>query len=115
MTTHSTPKPNRSKPKDDDPQEIPESLHHLPRDVGWMLLVTGLVSELGMPGVPPFWIAGLMILWPETGQKIAKPMARRFPKAYGQSMKLIHRFVDDLDRRYPQSARKSATPESRSP
>lgn len=80
-----------------------------------MLLVTGLVSELGMPGVPPFWIAGLMILWPETGQKIAKPMARRFPKAYGQSMKLIHRFVDDLDRRYPQSAKKSVTPESSSP
>ena len=95
-------------PKDDpSPTETPlceedtESLHHLPKDVGWMLLVSGLISELGMPGVPPFWIAGLMILWPETGQRIARPMAKRFPKAYRQSMALIHRYVDDLEKRYP--------------
>ena len=73
----------------------------LPRDVGWILLITGLASELGMPGVPPFWIAGVMILWPETGERLARPLRRRLPSSYGRMQDMIRRYVTDLKSRYP--------------
>ena len=84
-----------------NPEELPLELQHLPKDVGWILLISGLLSELGMPGIPPFWIAGIMILWPETGYRIAKPIRKRFPKAFSQSMRMVSRYADDLERRYP--------------
>lgn len=86
---------------DISPNELPEELRHLPKDVGWILLVSGLMSELGIPGIPPFWIAGIMILWPGTGYRIAKPIRKRFPNAFSDSMKMISRYAHDLDRRYP--------------
>lgn len=82
-------------------EEIPEDFRHLPRDVGWILLFSGLLSEVGMPGVPPFWIAGIMILWPETGYRLTRPLQKRFPKAYKQSIKMVSRYVSDLERRFP--------------
>ena len=80
---------------------LPEDLRHLPRDVGWILLISGLMSELGVPGVPPFWIAGIMILWPETGHRLTRPLQKRFPGAYKNSIRMVSRFVSDLERRYP--------------
>jgi putative cell wall-binding protein len=44
-----------------------------------------------------------MILWPETGYKIAKPIQKRFPNAFSKSVKMITRYADDLDRRYPRA------------
>ena len=84
-----------------NPSELPPELQHLPKDVGWILLISGLLSELGIPGIPPFWIAGIMILWPGAGYRIAKPLRKRFPKAFSQSMDMISRYADDLERRYP--------------
>lgn len=84
-----------------DVEEIPEDLRHLPRDVGWILLISGLMTEFGIPGIPPFWIAGIMVLWPETGYRLTRPLQKRFPRAYKQSIKMVSRFVSDLDRRYP--------------
>ncbi len=74
----------------------------LPKDVGWMLLISGLMSELGAPGVPPFWIMGVMILWPEVGVKISKPVQKHFPKLFAASLTMVTRYVDDLERKYPQ-------------
>lgn len=88
-------------------EDIPEGFHHLPKDVGWILLISGLLSELGMPGVPPFWIVGIMILWPETGYKIARPLQKRFPNAFSKSVRMITRYADDLDRRYPRENTKT--------
>jgi hypothetical protein len=87
--------------------ELPEGLAHLPRDVGWILLISGLLSELGIPGIPPFWIGGIMILWPETGYRIARPIQKRFPKAYSHSIRMISRYADDLERRYPKKTTKT--------
>jgi len=91
----------KNKPSKTEAPELPESLAHLPRDVGWILLISGLLSELGIPGVPPFWIGGILILWPNAGYKIARPIQKRFPKAFSTSIQMISRFASDLERRYP--------------
>ena len=81
-----------------------EELAQAPKDVGWMLLLAGLASEVGMPGVPPFWMAGMLILWPETGEILARPMQRRFPAACGRTQTMIKRYLTDLETRYPRKS-----------
>jgi hypothetical protein len=78
-----------------------ETIAGLPRDVGWFLLVAGLVSELGMPGVPPFWIFGILILWPRTGAPLAARLERHAPRIYRGSLRTLNRYARDLERRYP--------------
>jgi hypothetical protein len=96
----------KNKPSETPPSEIPDELSHLPRDVGWILLISGLLSELGIPGVPPFWIGGIMILWPKTGIRMTRPIQKRFPEAFARSMQMLSKYADDLDRRYPKRASK---------
>lgn len=92
----------RSKYSSDQELDVAlEGLQSLPRDLGWTLLITGLLSELGVPGIPPFWIGGLLILWPEKSLRITAPIKKRFPKAFGQSIQMITRFAADLEARYP--------------
>lgn len=86
---------------DVEPDMALEGLQSLPRDLGWTLLIAGLLSELGVPGIPPFWIGGLLILWPEKSLRITAPIKKRFPKAFGQSIQMITRFAADLEARYP--------------
>jgi len=78
-----------------------EKMAALPRDVGWFLLVAGLVSELGVPGVPPFWIFGILILWPRAGAPLAARLERHAPRLYAGSLRTIDRYARDLERRYP--------------
>lgn len=76
-------------------------IEKLPRDIGWMLLGAGLMSEVIM-GLPPFWVLGILILTPQIGQPIAALMQRRAPKLLNGSLDFVHRYLDDLERRYPQ-------------
>jgi len=76
-------------------------LSEMPKDVGWLLLITGLASELGVPGVPPFWIAGMLILWPKTGDLVSRPIQRHFPRSFHQMHGMITRYIGDLNARYP--------------
>ena len=96
----------KNKPSEIELPELPEGLAHLPRDVGWILLIAGLLSELGIPGIPPFWIGGIMILWPKAGNRIVRPIQKRFPKAYSHSIRMLSRYADDLECRYPKKAAK---------
>jgi hypothetical protein len=82
-------------------REILETIAELPRDVGWFLLVGGLISELGMPGVPPFWIPGMLILWPRTGTRVAKYLQRRSPSLFNKCLHMVNRYAQDLEKRYP--------------
>lgn len=80
---------------------IATELDEIPKDVGWILLITGLASELGLPGVPPFWIAGVMIVWPKAGDVLGRPIRRRFPGSYDRMLGLVRRYTKDLKTRYP--------------
>jgi hypothetical protein len=81
--------------------EALDRIGEMPKDVGWLLLISGLLSELGMVGVPPFWIFGILILWPDLGRPLGNCLHRRAPKAFHGSVGMINRFVSDLERRYP--------------
>ena len=99
-------KPNEtSQPTSAMDREILETITELPRDVGWFLLVGGLLSELVTLGVPPFWIPGMLILWPRTGTRVASFLHRRSPKIFNQCLHMVHRYAMDLERRYPMMRR----------
>ena len=78
-----------------------ETIAGLPRDVGWYLLVAGLLSEFGVPGVPPFWIFGVLILWPRAGAPLATRLQRRAPRLFAGCLRTLDRYARDLERRYP--------------
>lgn len=75
-------------------------IEKLPRDIGWMLLGGGLLSEVVM-GLPPFWVVGIMILYPQIGLPLAGLLERRTPKLLAGSLDFVKRYIDDLERRYP--------------
>ncbi|WP_148592870.1 hypothetical protein [Aquisphaera giovannonii] len=78
----------------------------LPREVGVMLVTVGALG-LVLPGVvgAPAAIAGGLVLWPGTFGTVEGWFERRFPKAHRKGLNQIHRYLDDLERRYPDLAR----------
>lgn len=90
---------------------MPE-LRELPRDVGYMLLSAGVVGFiLPGPGTPAI-IAGGLILWPDGFGKAEGWFKRRFPSLHRDGMKHIHRFLKDLEGRYPGTFRRDPPPEA---
>lgn len=83
-----------------DSPDIPEDIAALPKDVGWILFVSGLLSEV-VAGVPPYWVAGMLILWPQTSLALLKPFRRRCPKAFNRMLAMVSRYAHDLEARYP--------------
>jgi hypothetical protein len=75
-------------------------IEKLPRDVGWMLLTGGLMSEVVM-GLPPFWVLGILILYPQIGGSLAGFLERKAPGVLSASLDFVDRYLDDLERRYP--------------
>jgi hypothetical protein len=84
--------------------ELPE-LRALPKEVGVMLLSAGVIGMV-MPGPgTPAIIAGGLVLWPDGFGKVEGWVQKRFPMAHRTGMKQIKRYLKDLDRRYPWSAK----------
>lgn len=77
------------------------AIETIPRDVGWLLLCGGLLTELGLPGVPPVWIFGLMIVWPRAGRVVSRTLQSHAPGAYRVGAAWLLRYVCDLEGRYP--------------
>ena len=108
-----TPK-NRLNPEsssDDLPPEVEEfeyKLKHLPPEIGTLLVVVGIAGIL-LPGPvgSPFLIAGGVALWPSAFERVEHWYAKRFPKSHRSSMRVINRFISDLEKRYPGYAGKS--------
>jgi hypothetical protein len=77
-------------------------LESLPKEVGVLLIVAG-IGGLLLPGPigTPFLVIGGVVLFPRTFRKVDQSMKKRFPKFYLQGVRQVHRFVVDLERRYP--------------
>jgi hypothetical protein len=76
----------------------------LPKEVGVMLMTVGVLG-LALPGVvgAPAMIAGGLVLWPEAFGKVENWFEQKFPKVHKQSLHQIHRYLNDLESRYPDS------------
>jgi hypothetical protein len=74
----------------------------LPREVGVLLIVAG-VGGILLPGPvgSPFLLLGAVTLWPRLFTKFETYFQKRFPKMHRTGTRQIHRFLADLDRRYP--------------
>lgn len=77
----------------------------LPKDLGVMLVSAGVIGVvLPGPGVPAL-VAGGLVLWPGAFGKAERWFQKRYPEAHRQGLGHIHRFLTDLERRYPGSTR----------
>ena len=79
---------------------------HLPKEVGIMLVSVGTLGLVlpGMLGTPAL-IAGGLVLWPKTFSSVEGWLRRRNPGLYHRGMKQLSRFLDDLERRYPEASK----------
>ena len=68
-----------------------------------MLITAGIVGFiLPGPGTPAI-IAGGLALWPRAFGKLESWLERRNPGLHRQGVQQINRFLDDLEKRYPNS------------
>ena len=82
-------------------------IKELPKEVGVMLVSVGTLG-LVLPGLmgTPAIIAGGLVLWPGTFSGVEGWLRRRNPGLYHRGMKQLGRFLDDLERRYPELTKK---------
>ncbi len=77
------------------------TIKNLPKEVGVMLITAGIVGFiLPGPGTPAI-IAGGLVLWPEAFGKLESWLERSHPKVHRKGMQQINRFLNDLQKRYP--------------
>jgi hypothetical protein len=109
MQTH-YPGPAGTEPAP-EPDVYESKLKALPPEIGSLLIIIG-VAGLLLPGPvgTPFVIAGGISIWPVSFGKVDAWFHRRFPTMYRKGMTQVERFVDDLDHRYPGSARAVTRP-----
>jgi hypothetical protein len=90
----------------DQPNREPadfNKIKDLPKEVGVMLITAGIVGFiLPGPGAPAI-IAGGLVLWPKAFGKLESWLERSHPKVHRKGMQQINRFVNDLQKRYPDS------------
>lgn len=80
----------------------------LPGDIGYLLVLGGMIG-LVAPGVLglDMLALGTLILWPGNQRRIERWLAGHpsTPKLLRGSVKQVDRFLDSLERRYPQIKR----------
>jgi hypothetical protein len=83
-----------------------QRIKHLPKEVGVMLLSVGVLG-FALPGImgTPAIIAGGLVLWPKAFGKVEDWFERRYPSLHRRSMQQIERYLEDLERRYPNATR----------
>jgi hypothetical protein len=95
-------------PPIDPPPETSETarrIERLPTEVGVLLLTAGIINGMLPPPPGPFdmtiIISGGVVLWPRGFRAIEGWAGRHFPKAHLAGMRFLDRYLDDLERRYP--------------
>ena len=91
-------------PNPTDPETEPlNKIKPVPKEVGVMLITAGIVGfVLPGPGTPAI-IAGGLALWPGAFGKLESWLERLNPGLHRQGVQQINRFLDDLEKRYPNS------------
>jgi len=86
----------------DEDEAVVQRVEHLNRGIGWLLVSAGVVGMV-VPGVigTPFLIMGGLVLWPGNHKKVERWRQGHSPKVFHGAMKQINRFLDDLEKRYP--------------
>jgi len=94
----------------DRPPETSETarrIERLPTEVGVLLLTAGIMTGMLPPPPGPFdltiTISGGVVLWPRGFRAIEGWAGKHFPKAHLAGMRFLDRYLDDLERRYPDS------------
>lgn len=90
----------------DQPEPV-RNLRELPREVGTMLVSVGVLGFVlpGMMGTPAL-IAGGLVLWPKAFSRVDNWFQRRYPALHQQGMQQVCRYLDDLERRFPDGLKK---------
>jgi hypothetical protein len=103
------PETTELSPATGSPSEHVQRIKEMPKEVGVLLVVAG-VGGLLLPGPigTPFLVVGGVVLWPRAFEKVEAALARKFPKMHGEGVRLIVRFLSDLERRYPSSKEDSS-------
>jgi hypothetical protein len=85
------------------PEEQLNKIKQVPKEVGVMLITAGIVGFiLPGPGTPAI-IAGGLALWPGAFGKLESWLQRYNPGLHRHGVQQINRFLDDLEKRYPNS------------
>ncbi len=92
-------------PKETDGRRL-RRIEELPKEVGVMLLSVGAVGFVlpAMAGTPAI-LAGGLVLWPRTFGKLERWIERRYPVMHREGMRQVARYLDDLERRFPDATR----------
>ncbi len=79
----------------------------MPRDVGLLLLASGIITGMLPPPPGPFdlslMLTGGVALWPGGLRALDGWTHRNFPQAHRAAEVFPERFLDDLEHRYPES------------
>ncbi len=79
-------------------------IEQMPKEVGVLLLMTGMVTGMLPPPPGPFdlslMIAGGAALWPRGLRSLEAWTMRRFPRAHRAGVIFLDRYLDDLEHRY---------------
>lgn len=83
-------------------QELNERLARMPREVGVLLVMIGVLG-IALPGIvgTPALIAGGLMLWPRGFRAVNRWLGSRCPKVHDKGLQQLIRYLDDMERRYP--------------
>jgi len=95
--------PAESTPSISEEEEVLRRIRNLPPELAVLLLSVGVLGFI-LPGIigTPAIIAGGLALWPNGFERAESWFEKRCPSVHRQSLKQMGRFLNDLDRRYPQ-------------
>jgi hypothetical protein len=92
---------------------ISRRIDRLPVEVGVLLMAAGVTTGMLPPPPGPFDLtivaSGGLVLWPRGFRVIDSWTQRRFPTAHRAAMSFLSRFLDDLERRFPEPAEGRST------